>query len=115
MSSSDQVDTCPLLLAARIQPEPANSVLGNSPYGPIFSYSGGMTTFIIADQRALAVELERNMRAFAERVERNPWTHEYRRVKAEVERTGDDSLFVDFQRRFKQDEADRYRRFKGQC
>jgi hypothetical protein len=67
------------------------------------------------DQRALAVELERNMRAFAERVERNPCTHEYRRVKAEVERTGDDSLFVDFQRRFKQDEADRYRRFKGQC
>ena len=53
---------------------------------------------------------------FAERVERNPWiSHEYRRVKAEVERTGDDSLVRgDFQRRFKRDEADRYRRFKGQ-
>jgi hypothetical protein len=37
----------------------------------------------------------REDRAFTER-----WIHEYRRVKAEVERTGDDSLYADFQRRF---------------
>lgn len=30
----------------------------------------------------------------------DPWIHEYRAVKAEVERTGDDSLFADFERRF---------------
>jgi hypothetical protein len=52
-----------------------------------------------------AAELQRNGRRFAERAERNPWVHEYRRVKAEVDRTGDESLFADFQRRFKQAEA----------
>jgi hypothetical protein len=51
--------------------------------------------------------IRRNQRAFVERAERNPWIHEYRRVKAEVERTGDDSLFADFQRRFKQAERER--------
>jgi hypothetical protein len=56
-------------------------------------------------QWAMARHVRSNMRNFAERIERNPWTHEYRRVKAEVERTGDDSLFVDFQRRFKMAEA----------
>jgi hypothetical protein len=45
---------------------------------------------------ALFAEAERNARLAAERIERNPWTHEYRRVKAEVERTGDASLFADF-------------------
>lgn len=49
-----------------------------------------------------------NARTWGERIERNPWTHEYRRVKAEVERTGDDSLYVDFQRRLKMAEALRY-------
>lgn len=53
-------------------------------------------------------ELQENGRAFAERAERNPWIHEYRRVKAEVERTGDESLYADFQRQFKQAEAERW-------
>jgi hypothetical protein len=47
----------------------------------------------------------REDRAFAER-----WIHEYRRVTAEVERTGDETLFADFQRRFKMAEALRYPR-----
>jgi hypothetical protein len=34
--------------------------------------------------------IRRNQRAFVGRAETNPWIHEYRRVKAEVERTGDD-------------------------
>ena len=50
---------------------------------------------------ALIAEFERNMQAAAERIERNPWVHELRRVRAEVERTGDETLFADFQRRFK--------------
>jgi hypothetical protein len=54
-------------------------------------------------------ELQRNGRRFAEAAERSPWIHEYRRVKAEVERSGDVSLFADFQRRFKQAEALRFR------
>jgi hypothetical protein len=41
-------------------------------------------------------------------MESNPWIHEYRRVKAEVERAGDDSLYVDFQRRFIADMRKRY-------
>jgi hypothetical protein len=41
--------------------------------------------------------IRRSQRAFVERAERNPWIHEYRAVKAEVERTGDDSLFADFE------------------
>ena len=36
----------------------------------------------------------------AERAEHDPWIHEYRRVAAEVARTGNHSLFVDFERRF---------------
>ena len=44
--------------------------------------------------------VQRSQRAFVRRAEANPWIHEYRRVKAEAERTGDDSLFADFQRRF---------------
>ena len=36
------------------------------------------------------------------------WIHEYRRVKAEVERTGDDSLYADFQRRYKKAESERW-------
>ena len=51
-----------------------------------------------------------NAQLAAERIERNPWTHEYRRVKAEVELTGDKSLFADFQRRFKKAERERWGR-----
>jgi hypothetical protein len=50
--------------------------------------------------------IRRSQRAFVERAERNPWIHEYRAVKAEVERTGDDSLFADFERRFKRAERE---------
>ena len=79
-----------------------------------------MTTFIIADERALSPSGFRRRNLYGPSPSASNGTrgfsHErYRRVKVEVERTGDDSLFVDFQRRFKQDEADRYRRFKGQC
>jgi hypothetical protein len=52
--------------------------------------------------------IQRNMRLTAERIARNPWTHEYRRVKAEVERTGDETLFEDFQRRFKKAEREQW-------
>jgi hypothetical protein len=52
--------------------------------------------------------IQRNQRAFVRRAESNPWIHEYRAVKAEVERTGDDSLFADFERRFKQAERERW-------
>ena len=45
----------------------------------------------------------RDDRAFTE-----GWIHEYRRVKAEVERTGDDNLYVDFQRRYKKAERERW-------
>jgi hypothetical protein len=59
-------------------------------------------------QWAMARHVRSNVRNFAEQAERNPWIHEYRRVKAEVERTGEDSLYADFQRRFKKAEAERY-------
>ena len=59
---------------------------------------------------ALLAELNANARALAESAENNPWIHEYRRVKAEVERTGDETLYADFQRRFKEDEVERERR-----
>ena len=36
----------------------------------------------------------------ADRLRRRSMIHEYRRVAAEVERTGNQSLFADFQRRF---------------
>jgi hypothetical protein len=36
----------------------------------------------------------------AERSEHDPWILEYRRVAAEVKRTGNQSLFADYQRRF---------------
>jgi hypothetical protein len=36
---------------------------------------------------AMQRHIRLNQRAFVKRVERNPWTHEYRAVKAEVERT----------------------------
>jgi hypothetical protein len=41
-------------------------------------------------------------------VESDPWIAEYRAVRAEVERTGDDALYVSFQRRFKKAERERY-------
>ena len=56
----------------------------------------------------LRAELRDAGARFAEKIERNPWTHEWRRVKAEHDRTGDDRLFEDFERRFKMDEALRY-------
>ena len=40
------------------------------------------------------------MRADGASAKYDPWQHEYRRVAAEVERTGNQSLFADFQRRF---------------
>lgn len=57
---------------------------------------------------AMDRHIRRNVRAAVERIERNPWTHELRRVRAEVERTGDESLFADFERRFKQAERERW-------
>ena len=50
--------------------------------------------------RALFEEFQNNARAAAERIKYDPWQREYRRVAAEVERTGNQSLFADFQRRF---------------
>jgi hypothetical protein len=50
--------------------------------------------------RALVEEFQNNARLSAERVKYDPWQREYRRVAAEVERTGNQSLFADFQRRF---------------
>ena len=50
-----------------------------------------------------ARQIWRDDRAFTKQ-----WIHEYRRVKAEVERTGTDSLYVDFQRRFKRAERERW-------
>ena len=50
--------------------------------------------------RALFEEFQNNARAAAERIKYDPWQREYRRVAAEVERTGNQSLFGDFQRRF---------------
>ena len=50
--------------------------------------------------RALVEEFQNNAHLSAERVKYDPWQREYRRVAAEVERTGNQSLFMDFQRRF---------------
>jgi hypothetical protein len=50
-----------------------------------------------------ARQIRRDDRAFTEQ-----WIHEYRRVKAEVERSGDDCLYVDFQRRYKRAERERW-------
>lgn len=50
------------------------------------------------------------MRRFVERVDSNPWIHEWRRVKTEADRTGDDEPIDDFVRRFKADERRRYLR-----
>ena len=49
--------------------------------------------------REVLRQFKRNARYNAERVKYDPWQHEYRRVAAEVERTGDQSLFADYQRR----------------
>jgi len=50
-----------------------------------------------------ARQIRREDRAFTEQ-----WIHEYRRVKAEAERSDDDSLYVDFQRRYKRAERERW-------
>ena len=50
--------------------------------------------------RVLFEEFQNNACAAAERIKYDPWQREYRRVAAEVERTGNRSLFADFQRRF---------------
>ena len=52
--------------------------------------------------RSLLRQFKRNLRDLPKRIENDPWVHEYRRVKAEVERTGNDALFADFERRFLQ-------------
>jgi hypothetical protein len=58
-----------------------------------------------AEQRALIAQFEDGGRRFAERVEKNPWTHELRAVLAEYERTGAYGPVEDFVRRFKANEA----------
>jgi hypothetical protein len=50
--------------------------------------------------RELLRQFKRNARYNAERVKYDPWQHERRRVAAEVERTGNESLWADFERRF---------------
>jgi hypothetical protein len=50
--------------------------------------------------RSLLRQFKRNARNAAERIKYDPWQREYRRVKAKVERTGDQSLFADYTRRF---------------
>lgn len=57
---------------------------------------------------AMLRHIRRNEKAFIRKVESDPWIAEYRAVKAEVERTGDDALYADFQRRFKKAERERY-------
>jgi hypothetical protein len=53
---------------------------------------------------AMLAELEENMRLFAERSEKNPWTQGLRAVLA----IGDQGLIDDFVKRFKADEARRW-------
>ena len=48
----------------------------------------------------LVEEFQNNMRLSAERAEHDPWVIEFRRVKAKVEATGNESLYADYQRRF---------------
>ena len=55
--------------------------------------------------RSLLRQFKRNLRDLPKSIEANPWTHEFRRVRAEVERTGNRSLFADFERRFRQAQA----------
>jgi hypothetical protein len=52
-----------------------------------------------------AAQFEDGGRLFAERVERNPWTHELRAAMAKAERTGDRRPIDDFARRFKEDDG----------
>ena len=47
---------------------------------------------------------------FAEKIERNPWTHEYRAAALRVEAAGHDGPIRDFVGRFKQAEAALYPR-----
>jgi hypothetical protein len=42
---------------------------------------------------------------FAEKIERNPWTHEYRAAALRAEAVGHDGPIRDFVRRFKMDQA----------
>jgi hypothetical protein len=57
-----------------------------------------------AEREALVAQFEDGGRRFAERAEKNPWTHGLRAVLA----IGDQGLIDDFVRRFKADEARRY-------
>ena len=50
--------------------------------------------------RSLVRQFKRNACAAAEHVKYDPWQREYRRVAAEVEGTGNQRLFADFERRF---------------
>jgi hypothetical protein len=50
--------------------------------------------------RAFFEAMGANAAKAAERAESDPWILEFRRVKAKVERTGDQSLFADYERRF---------------
>ena len=57
---------------------------------------------------AMLRHIRRSEKAFIRKVESDPWIAEYHAVKAEVERTGGDTLYADFQRRFKKAERERY-------
>jgi hypothetical protein len=59
-------------------------------------------------QRAQLRWARRAQRRAVENIERNPWVHEYRRVRAEAERTGDETLYADFERRYLADLEARY-------
>jgi hypothetical protein len=53
----------------------------------------------------LLAELRDAGARFAEKVERNLWTHEYRAAALRAEAAGDDGPIKDFVRRFKMDQA----------
>jgi hypothetical protein len=58
----------------------------------------------------LLAELRDAGARFAEKIERNPWTHDYRAAALRAEAAGHDGPIRDFVRRFKMAEALRYSR-----
>ena len=58
----------------------------------------------------LLAEMLEKARTWGERIERNPWTHEYRAAALRAEAAGHDGPIKDFIRRFKMAEALRYSR-----
>ena len=55
--------------------------------------------------RSLIRQFKRNARNAAERIKHDPWVHEFHRIKAEVERTGNEGLYADYERRFLEAQA----------